>query len=177
MRVIFKSALFLCLFIVSCNSKPSLQKYFVENTENKNFTVLDLSTEILKVDKTKLSVAQSAAIESFEKINILTFKATETNKAQFETERAKLELLLEDKQYQQLMKFSSGTQGASISFVGTDENIEEFIVYANKKENGFAVIRILGKEMSPTNLVNMISVMRKANMDMQQFKPLQELMK
>ena len=177
MRLIYKTAFFLGLLLVSCNSEPSLQKYFVESTENKDFTVVDLSTNILNVDKTKLSVAQTAAIESFDKINILTFKATDTNKAQFETERAKLEVLLQDKQYQQLMKFSSGTQGASISFVGTDENIEEFIVYANRKENGFAVIRILGKDMNPTNLVNMIGVLQKADIDMEQFKPLQELIK
>jgi hypothetical protein len=37
------------------------------------------------------------------------------------------------------MKFASGKEGASVSFVGTDDHIEEFVFFANKEENGFAV--------------------------------------
>jgi hypothetical protein len=46
------------------------------------------------------------------------------------------------------MKFASGKEGASVSFVGTDDHIEEFVFFANKEENGFAVVRILGKDMN-----------------------------
>jgi hypothetical protein len=77
------------LFLSSCNSEPSLQKYFVENTENKNFIALDVSPDILNVDK--LSVAQSDALKSFDKMNVLAFKLNATtNKAEFEKERAKV---------------------------------------------------------------------------------------
>jgi hypothetical protein len=66
--------LLLSLFLISCNSEPTLQKYFVENTENKNFISLDVSPSILNVDKTKLSVAQNDALKSFDKMNVLAFK-------------------------------------------------------------------------------------------------------
>lgn len=165
------------LLLISCNSEPSLQRYFVENTENKNFVALDVSPSILNVDKTKLSVAQSDALKSFDKMNVLAFKVNDSNKAQFEVERAKVDLILKDKKYQQLMKFGSGTEGAMVSFVGTDEHIEEFILYANKKENGFAVVRILGKDMNPTSVMTMISVLQQSNIDLEQLKPLQQLMK
>lgn len=165
------------LFLISCNSEPTLQKYFVENTENKNFVALDVSPDILNVDKTKLSVAQTTALKSFDKMNVLAFKLNETNKAEFETERAKINLILKDKKYQQLMKFGSGKEGASVSYVGTDENIEEFVFYANKKENGFAVVRILGKDMNPTSVMTMMSVLQQSNIDLEQLKPLQQLMK
>ena len=177
MKPVYNIGLLFSLFLFSCNSEPTLQKYFVENTENKNFVVLDVSPEILNVDETKLSLEQKTALQSFDKINILAFKLDGKNKAQFETERAKVNLILKDEKYQQLMKFGSGKEGASVSFVGTDEHIEEFVLFANKKENGFAVVRILGKDMNPANLMTMISVLKQSNIDLKQLKPLQQLMK
>ena len=165
------------LFLYGCNSEPTLQKYFVENTENKNFIALDVSPEILNFDKTKLSIAQTDALKSFDKMNVLAFKLTDKNKAEFEAERAKVDLILKDKKYQQLMKFGSGKEGASISFVGSDDHIDEFVLYANKKENGFAVVRVLGKDMNPTNIMTMLSVLKQSNIDLEQLKPLQQLMK
>lgn len=177
MKTVYGLALLLSLFLVSCNSEPTLQKYFVENTENKNFIALDVSPNILNVDKTKLSIAQSDALKSFDKMNVLAFKLNDKNKAQFEIERAKVNLILKDKKYQQLMKFGSGKEGASVSFVGTDEHIEEFVFFANKKESGFAVVRILGKDMNPTSVMTMMSVLQQSNIDLEQLKPLQQLMK
>jgi len=175
--VLFIITLLGSLVFGSCNSEPSLQKYFVENTENKDFIALDISSNILNVDKTKLTVAQSEALHSFDKMNVLAFKLNDKNKAQFEAERAKVNLILKDKMYQQLMKFSSGKQGASVSYVGADDHINEFVFFANKNDAGFAVIRVLGKDMNPTNIMNMISVLRESKIDLEQLKPLQELIK
>jgi hypothetical protein len=175
--ILFIITLLVSLFFGSCNSEPTLQKYFVENTENKDFIALDISSNILNVDKTKLTVAQSDALHSFDKMNVLAFKLNDKNKAQFETERAKVNLILKDTIYQQLMKFSSGKQGASVSYVGTDDHINEFVLFANKNDAGFAVIRVLGKDMNPTHIMNMISVLKESKIDLEQLKPLQELIK
>ncbi|MDP5027163.1 MAG: DUF4252 domain-containing protein, partial [Flavobacterium sp.] len=68
--------------------------------------------------------------------------------------------------------------GAAIYFVGNDdEHIEEFVVLAGKKENGFAVIRVLGNDMNPTHIMNMLNLLQKSNLDLEQLKPLQQLMK
>jgi hypothetical protein len=177
MKAVYSIALFFSLFLISCNSEPTLQKYFVENTENKNFIALDVSPSILNVDKAKLSLQQNEALQSFEKMNVLAFKLNGTNKAQFELERAKVNLILKDKKYQQLMKFGSGKEGASVSYVGSDEHIEEFVLFANKKESGFAVVRILGKDMNPNNIMTMMSVLKESKVDLEQLKPLQEMFK
>jgi hypothetical protein len=177
MKAVYSIALLFSLFLISCNSEPTLQKYFVENTENKNFIALDVSPSILNVDKAKLSLQQNEALQSFEKMNVLAFKLNGTNKAQFELERAKVNLILKDKKYQQLMKFGSGKEGASVSYVGSDEHIEEFVLFANKKETGFAVIRILGKDMNPNNIMTMMSVLKESKVDLEQLKPLQEMFK
>ena len=174
---VFTSALLVLLTLVSCNSEPSLQKYFVQNTDNKDFIALDVSPTILNLEKAKLSAEQNEALKSFDKMNILAFKANDKNQAQFETERAKVKAILKDPKYQQLMTFGSGKDGASISYVGTDENIEEFVVFANRKENGFAVVRVLGKNMNPNNIMTLMTVLKQSNIDMEQLKPLQQLVK
>ncbi|MEZ7499938.1 DUF4252 domain-containing protein [Flavobacterium sp. Arc3] len=175
MKTIYSIAIFVSLLTVSCNSEPTLQKYFVENTENTDFIALDVSPSILNVDKTKLSAEQSGALEAFDKMNVLAFKLNENNKAEFESERAKVSLILKDKKYQQLMKYGSGSVGASVSYVGTDEHIDEFVLYANSKDAGFAVVRVLGKDMNPNNIITLMSVLRQSNIDMEQLKPLQEM--
>jgi Domain of unknown function (DUF4252) len=178
MRIIlFLISLLLSLILGSCKSEPSLQKYFVENTDNKDFIALDISSSILNVDKAKLSMAQTEALKSFDKMNVLAFKLNDKNKAQFETERAKVNLILKDTIYQQLMKFGSGKDGASVSYIGTDDHIKEFVFFANKKDVGFAVVRVLGKDMNPTHIMNMISVLQESKIDLEQLKPLQELIK
>jgi len=138
---------------------------------------MDVSPSILNVDETKLSVEQNNALHSFDKMNILAFKLNEKNKDQFDVERAKIDVILKDPKYQQLMKFGSGKQSASISYVGSDEHIEEFVLFANRKETGFAVVRVLGKDMNPTNIMTMLSVLKESKVDLEQLKPLQELIK
>jgi hypothetical protein len=177
MRAIYNVSVFLSLLLMSCNSEPTLQKYFVKNTENKNFIALDISPSILNVDETKLSVKQNTALKSFDKMNILAFKLNEKNKDLFEVERAKIDGILKDPKYQQLIKFGSGKESASISYVGSDEHIDEFVLFANRKETGFAVVRVLGKDMSPTNIMTMLSVLKESKIDLEQLKPLQQLIK
>ena len=178
MKAVVGLAIFLCLWLSSCNSEPSLQKYFVENTENKNFIALDISSSILNVDKTKLSLEQQQALQSFEKMNILAFRTDSTDITGYDKEIKEVKAILKDESYQQLMKAGSGNDGAAIYFVGNDdEHIEEFVVLAGKKENGFAVVRVLGNDMNPTHIMNMLSLLQKSQVDMEQLIPLQQLMK
>ena len=176
MKYLYSLAIIGSFLLSSCTNETTFQKDLVENPENKNFIALDLSPSILNIDVTKLSADQNAALKSFDKMNILAFKLNDKNKAKFEIERTKVNEILKDEKYQQLMKFGSGKDGASVCFVGLDEHIEEFVLFANKKENGFAVVRILGKDMNPTGIMTMMSVLQKANINLEQLKPLQQLL-
>jgi hypothetical protein len=75
------------------------------------------------------------------------------------------------------MKFSSGKQSASISYLGSDEHIDEFVLFANRKETGFVIIRVLGKDMNPTNIMTIVSVLKESKIDLEQLKPLEQLIK
>ncbi len=160
---------------IACKTEPTLQKYFVEKSENKDFISLDVSPTIFNIDNTKLSVEQAEAVKSFEKINILAFQVTDSTRAQYDAERAKVDQILKDEKYQELMHVGSGKDGASISFVGDENNIDEFVLYAKRKENGFAVIRVLGDNMDPNSIMTMLSVLKDSDMNLEQLKPLQEM--
>jgi hypothetical protein len=175
--IVFLTVFLTSLLLLSCDSKPTIQKYFVANSENKDFVALDISPTILNVDKTKLTAEQKKALESFDKMNVLIFKLDENNQAQYEVESQKITQILKDKSYQQLMKVGSGKDGATISFVGDEDNINEFVVFAKRKENGFAVVRILGNDMNPNNIMTMLSVLKESKIDTAQLAPLKDLIK
>ncbi len=176
MKVFVFIALAFSLFLRSCSNEPSLQKFFVENAEKKDFIALDISSSILNIDEAKLSVEQKEALTSFDKMNIIAFKSTPQNQATYEAEKFKLNGILKDEEYQQLIKVGSGKDGASVSFVGTDDNIKEFIFYANRKVNGFAVVRVTGDNMNPTNVMTLLTVLQKSKISLDQLQPLESLM-
>jgi hypothetical protein len=177
MKIVLYLVLLFSFLLSSCTNEQSLQKYFVENAENKNFLTIDVSPSIIDIDKAKLTNEQKTALDSFDKMNILAFKLDKNNKAQYDIESQKVTQILKNEKYQELMKVGSGKDAASVSFAGDENHIDEFILFAKKKESGFAVVRILGNDMNPNNILNMISLIKNANIDMEQLKPLQGLIK
>lgn len=170
--------LFSVVTLASCTNKPTLQKYFVEKTESKDFVAIDLGSDIINTEKMSLTDSDKEALKSFEKMNVLAFKKEESNKNGYDVEVQKVKTILKDTtSYNELMKFGSGNDGASIYFVGDDEHINEFVLFANKKENGFAVVRILGNDMNPMNIMKIVGLIQKSNIDLEQLKPLQNIMK
>jgi len=178
MRVVTLLAIALSLLLFSCNSKPSLQKYFVDHQEKPGFMVVDISSNILNVNKAKLTADQTKVLASFSKMNILAYKLDPKHKGEFDAERKKVNEILKDTlNYQQLMKIGSGKNGASISFIGEEDRIDEFIIYGCKSDNGFAVVRIMGKDMNPADAMTMLSALKSSNIDMKQLEPLKAIMK
>ena len=162
---------------ISCSNKPTLQKYFVEHTEDKDFIALDVSPSILKVDETSLNEDEKKALETFDKMNIIAFKKDSINDTKFKDEVTKVKTILKGEEYQQLMKFGSTKQGAAIYFIGEDDDIDEFVVYANNATSGFAIVRVLGDNMNPNDVMTLFEIMRKSKVDLDQLKPLVGILK
>lgn len=169
--------LIISVFFFSCNNEPSLQKYFVENSEVADFVSVDVGSSIINTEKMTLSEEDKKALNSFKKMNILAFKKDSLNDEKYKTETKKVKELLKQKTYQQLMKMGSGNDGGALYFVGDEEHIDEFVLFANKKENGFAVVRILGDDMDPRQMLNLMNVIQRSDLDLEQFKQLKDVMK
>jgi hypothetical protein len=165
------------LLLMSCEQKPTLQKYYVEKAGSKNFSTIDIAPSIINTDSLSLSADEQTALKSLHKLNVLVFKATPDNQKEYEKEKVKVKELLKEDKYDELIKFNSGGMGASISTKGEGEHIEEFVVYVHNPTSGFGVVRVLGDDMTPNNVLTIAGLLQKANIDMEQLKPLQELMK
>ena len=74
------------------------------------------------------------------------------------------------------MKVSIGGGGASINTKGEGEHIEEFVVFVHNKQNGFGVVRVLGEDMTPDNVMTMVGLLQKGKLDLKQLEPLKDLM-
>ncbi len=178
MKLFYLLAIAISMLIFSCNSKPTMQKYFIDHQEKPGFMVVDIAPSILNLNNTKLSPEQTKAIASFTKMNILAYKLNPNNKAEFDQERNKVaEILKDTTNYQQLMKFGSGKNGATLSYIGDENHIQEFLLYGCKSDNGFAVVRILGKDMNPADAMTMLSVLKSSNINSKQLEALKGIMK
>lgn len=153
----------MALFISACNSEQSLQEYYVDNSENPNFISLDLPTSILNLESADLSKSQQEAVESLKKMNILAFKKTSENDAEYETEKAKVNTILQNDDFRELMKLNSKYGKGVIKYLGEDDAIDEVVIFGNDSKKGFALIRILGNNMKPAHLIEIINALQKSD--------------
>ena len=162
------------LLAFSCSNKPTLQKYFVENSESTDFIALDLAPSIINTEKITLSDSEKEALNSFEKLNVLAFQKDSISDEKYNTEKEKVKTILKDEQYEQLMRFGSSKNGGSVYLVGEEDKIDEFVLFATGDDQGFVIARVLGDNMNPSNIINLMEVLRKSELDLAQLKPLQD---
>src|SRR5690554_6202683 len=134
------SLVVLCIF-VSCSPTQSLQEYYVDNAENPNFLSVDLPVSLLNMDKVSLTEDQRDALKSLKKLNILTFKKTDGNVAEFQKERSDVKAILKNEKFTELMKMNTSYGKGSVKYMGEDDAIDEVIIYGDNDEKGFLLVR------------------------------------
>lgn len=158
--------LVLVVTLTSCNQNPSLQTYFVDNELKPGFTSIDIPTSFLNIEETILTEEQKEAYNSIDKLNMLAFVVSDTNKAEYEVELSKVKDILKDTKYQELMRGGNSTDGKFIvKFIGEEDKIDELILFGNANDKGFAIIRVLGDDMSATKVANLYSALDASKID------------
>ena len=172
-----KSLLYISLIglFAACSSTQSLQEYYIDNTENPNFLMFDVPTSVLNLENADLSEAQRAALKSLKKLNILAFKKTTENTAAFEIEKANVKAILSNDKFIQLMKMNTSYGKATIKYLGSEDAIDEVIIYGDSDEKGFALIRVLGNNMNPAHMMQLLQAIEKSDYDGEGFKGLSKL--
>ncbi len=164
MRIIIKSlVVFLAIALSSCSSTQSLQEYYIDSSENPNFLAFDIPTSILNLDTAELSEDQTIAYESLKKLNVLAFKKTVDNVTAYKAERTKVKAILANDDYKELMKMNTEFGRASIRFKGADDAIDEVIIFGDNKDKGFALVRVLGKNMNPAHFAQLLQALEKSD--------------
>lgn len=159
--------------LISCENDKSLQKYYVENQEDTDFLALDIPTSMF-TNSESLEAEEKATLESIKKINVLALKKEE-NPEKFEEEKVKLSEIFKDEKYQLLMKYGGGNRKAELYFTGKEDAIDELIVYGYDDEQGLGVARVLGKDMNPQKIMQLMKSLDGNNIDVEGLKGLGQI--
>ena len=147
----------------SCNNSKSLQQYYVDNQTNSDFMAVDFPANMLNIEESALDEAQKEAFNSIQKMNVLAFKLTDENREAFKEESTKVREILKNPIYKDLVKLNSGDIKATVKYLGEEDAIDEVIIFGTNKEMGFAVVRILGEDMKPENVMKLMSVIEQSD--------------
>lgn len=153
---------------VSCANEPSLQEYYVENQQDNKFIAVDVPTSMFTNAK-ELDENQRTTLESVKKINVLALPVKES-KEEYESEKAKLSSILQNEKYQLLMKYGSNDRKAEVYFTGDEDAIDEIIVYGYDDNKGVGVARVLGEDMNPQKLMELIQSLDEGDIDINGLK-------
>jgi len=164
MKYILKSILVTgAILLASCSSQQSLQEYYVDNSENPNFISIDVPASILKMDAVDLIPTQKEAVESLRKFNLLAFKKNSDNAAEYEVEKKKVREILKGDDFVELMKINSKYGKGVIKYLGDEDAIDEVIIYGDSNDKGFALVRVLGKDMNPAHIIQLMQAIQKSD--------------
>ena len=164
---IFKilSVIVLGIGFIACNNEQSLQEYYVDNQGNKDFVALDLPASML-ANMESLGDDQRRTLETVKKVNILAIPQNPENVSKIEEEKNKINNILKDEKYQLLMKFGMGETRMELYFTGEEEAVEEVILYGFDENRGMGIARVLGENMNPGDIMNLIRSMEKGDIDL-----------
>lgn len=146
----------LSVMFTSCK-KETLQTYLVAVKEQPNFVTLDFSTSMLPLKMSeKASAEDKKALESVRKINVAFLQKNKAMDVEIEAEKQKLKSILKKSDYKKLMKFNHKGASGTIYYSGETDAIDELIAFGYSDDYGVGVIRLLGDNMNPNALKNMM---------------------
>lgn len=145
------------LLASSCKNEKSLQTYLVETSEKEGFITGDIPVSSLISPKADVSDEIKETIKSVQKINVAFLQKTTDNKALYETEKNTLKNIFTNKDYKSLGKMKAQGMNVTVYFTGETDAIDEIIAFGYSNEVGVGVARLLGKNMSPAKMLEMLN--------------------
>lgn len=150
------SFLFVNALFISCSKQPTLQTFMVEHLEQNDIYNIDLSTDIVSLQEDFQTPENQEILQSIDKITLMAFKKNETTQEKYQSELAQLREILKNKKYDELMRVGKGSQGVKVCSIGGEMSLDEVVVLANDHEQGWLIVRILGDNMNPEKILNLI---------------------
>lgn len=155
-------SVFLMVSMMGCQTQPTLQTYFVDHQEIPSFISMDIPISFLDADKLQLTKNQESAINSIQKLNMLGYSLKSGSEEIYLKEVQTIKTLLKSSQYNELMRMGNSKDGRiQISYVGDEAAVEELIIFGRSEGYGFAVIRVLGRKMNLSNIMELGPIINK----------------
>ncbi len=162
------------VMLLSCNNQKTIQEYYVEKQESNDFIAIDLPASIVDVSESA-SEETKATMKTIKKLNVLAFKLDDENRAEFEKEQAEVKQILKNDRYNELVRMKHEGMNIVINYQGSDEAVDEFILFASDDSKGFALARVLGDKMEPAKIMKMAEDMKNLDADSSALAELGEL--
>ncbi len=153
----FVSILFVLFLTFSCNNEKSLQKYLVETSGKEGFMTGDFPISSLISPKAGVSDEIKETMNSVKKINVVFLKKTAGNTAIFDEEKNTLKNIFSNKNYKSLGKMKVKGMNISVYYTGETDSLDEVIAFGYSNEVGVGVARLLGENMNPVKMLEMIN--------------------
>ncbi|MGB2685369.1 MAG: DUF4252 domain-containing protein [Olleya sp.] len=167
----------LSIVLVSCKDQNSIQTYFVDHQELPAFMSYDVSADVIDFSKANLNPDEQKAYQSVDKLDILAYRIKDNNLESYKTELQKAKKVFNNKKYEELMEFKDKGVNVKVSTLGNADTIDEFLVLASSNDFGFTIVRILGDNMKPEELIKLSDKLKNANVDQAQLKSLTNFFK
>ncbi len=164
------------MLMISCNDEASIQQFYVDSETNENYLMLDIPTSVVSLPD-NVSDEAKQAYNSIDKINLLAFKVNETNKVDYQSEKLKVKKILKDSKYIELMRLNSNGRNIIAKYVGDENSVEELILFASDKHQGFALARVLGEDMKPENMLKLLNSLKDIDKDSDVLKKMEAFFK
>lgn len=167
------------VLVASCASSDlSLQKYYIDNKDNKNFLSVDIPASIISLQE-NAGADVVDAYNSLKKLNVLAFKKDQSNEAEYQVERKKVKAILKSGKYAELMRVKDKGVNFVVKYEGDEEteSFDEVVVYASDKTKGFALVRVLGNDMTPDKFMKLVSAVKDVDTSNGSFKELEGFLK
>jgi hypothetical protein len=143
------------ILTVACDTKPSLQKYYVDSKDNNAFISVDLPANIIELKDENVSEEVKNTLKTIKKVNFLALQVDENNQELFNTEKEKVAEILKNPDYKQLMRMKTADGNVTVNYLGTEDAINEVIIFGSDSKRGFALVRVLGENMNPADIMSM----------------------
>ncbi len=151
--------------LTSCQTDPSLQQYYVDSSEKDGFVTTSIPKTIVGIDASTMSEDSRLAYESIDKINVVALPYRDGNESQLEQETTALESIFKNEKYELLMSHNSNGMKMKLMYDGTQDAIDEIIVYGSAPKMGLGVARVMGDDMNVNAIMAMLQEMDTNNMD------------
>ncbi|WP_339658198.1 DUF4252 domain-containing protein [uncultured Polaribacter sp.] len=151
------SFVFLVLVASSCKNEKSLQSYLVDTSGKEGFLTGDLPVSSLLTAKADVTDDVKETMQSIKKINVAFLKKTEDNTVAYEAEKATLKNIFTNKDYKSLGAVKAKGMNVKIYYTGSTDSLDEVIAFGYSPEFGVGVARLLGDNMNPAKVIEMLN--------------------
>jgi len=166
----------LTLTAISCQDGQSLQRYLVDKQDDDKFVKVDIATSLLESNEADFTQEQRDILNTIKKINVVAYPLKGENQVDYTAEKTELRSIIDQEKYKALGSFNSNGTFMTMKYLGTEDAIDEVIVFASDDDRGFAIFRLLGDKMNPGQMMKLMSSLQSGDLDLSAFGGIGDLL-